>query len=77
MLIHEITQCSRCKQEIKWFYPIPNKISDGIPVAYSHPKDEVSAYRKRRLSESEYLFEIKCNHCNHINELIYQSDKYL
>lgn len=77
MLIYETIECSNCKQEIKWFYPIPDKISDGIPTAYSQPKDEVSAYRKRRLSESEYLLEIKCNFCNHMNEIIYQSDKYL
>lgn len=56
--------------------PIANKILNGF-IQYYQPKDEASAYRKRRLSNSKYLLEIKCNYCNHMNELIYQSDKYL
>lgn len=76
-MIHESIQYSNCQQEVKWFYPIPSRISDGVPVAYSKPKDEVEAFRKRKISESEYLFQIKCNRCNYINEVIYQSDKYL
>lgn len=35
MLIHETFECFNFKQEIKWFYSIPGKISDGILIAYS------------------------------------------
>ena len=56
--------CDKCQNEIHWHYLVPQKLSDGIPVAVSYSDDTIFASRKFNPNENAYTYTIRCPKCD-------------
>lgn len=77
MLITGILKCSKCNNDINWEYIVPQKLGVERLQAESLDKNKVHPVKLRRISENEYLFKVRCRHCDTLNEFTYYSERYL
>lgn len=77
MLISGELTCTKCNDIIEWEYIIPQKL--GSEPLQAETLDEYKAHptKQCKLSENEYLFRVRCKHCDALNEFIYYSERYL
>ena len=77
MLITGTFKCSKCNSNIDWEYIVPQKLGVEPLQAERLNKDKVQPYKHHRVSENEYLFRVRCKHCDALNEFTYYSERYL
>lgn len=77
MLITGTLKCSKCNSNIDWEYIVPQKLGVEPLQAERLNEDKVHPYKHHRISENEYLFRVRCKHCDALNEFTFYSERYL
>ena len=77
MLITGTLKCSKCNNDIDWEYIVPQKLGVEYLQAESLDDNKAHPYKHRRICENEYIFRVRCKHCNTLNGFTYYSERYL
>ena len=74
MLITNSIICTKCKNEIDWYYPVFQKFPGTILAANKYPTDKEKAFGCTPLEYNIYELKCYCKHCGHHNVFKYESD---
>lgn len=77
MLITGTLKCSKCNDNIEWEYIVPQKLGVQFFQVERLDSNKAHPYKLHRISENEYLFGVRCKHCDALNEFNYYSEQYL
>lgn len=77
MFISGNITCKKCNNIIEWEYIVPQKLGLEPLQAEMLNKDKAHPVKKCKLSDNEYLFRLRCKHCDTLNEFTYYSERYL
>lgn len=77
MLITGTLKCLKCNNDIDWEYIVPQKLGVEPLQVERLDNNKAHPYKRHRISDNEYLFRVRCKHCDALNEITYYSERYL